>query len=145
MFFMFDQFKNMFKSEPKTRSQATILVVEDNAVFQQFLLRTLQKAGYKVELAENGQIGLDKAKILKPDLILLDCEMPVLGGVDMCKKLRETEGIYNTPVLFLTGLDTPKNIIDCFETDAENYLSKPISGKLLLSEIQKVLNEYSLK
>ena len=142
---MLNAFKSFFRPNPKDNTTPiTILVVEDSETDRLFVTRTLEKAGFRVETAVNGALGLEKAKALKPDLILLDCEMPVMGGVEMCKKLKETNGIHNTLVIFLTGLDTPKNTIDCFEADAEHYLSKPISARLLTAEIKKVLEEKSL-
>ena len=139
---MFENMKNLFKSSGSSRCR--ILVVEDNELERQFLKRTLEKDGYRVMLAENGQIGFDKATQGEFDLFLLDCEMPVMGGVELCKRLKQNEKTYKIPLIFLTGLDTPKNIIDCFEGDCENYLSKPISGKLLVTEIKRILHEHSL-
>lgn len=132
----------MFFNKPNF-SGKTFLIVEDTQGERVFLKRTLEGAGGRVEIAENGQIGVEKARSLKPDLILMDCEMPVLSGIEACKQIKEINECQNIPIIFLTGLDTPKNIIDCFEVDAENYLSKPISGRLLLQEIEKTLNTIS--
>lgn len=119
----------------------TILVVEDSDVDRKWIEATLEKAKFRVISAVNGAIGLETAKTEKPDLIILDCDMPVMGGVEMCGKLREQNETEDIPVIFLTSVDTPANIVDCFEVDAENYLSKPISPKLLISQIEEVLNE----
>ncbi len=129
----------MNKSQPKP----TILVVEDSDVFRKFITSTLEKQGYHVVTAVNGAAGLETVKSTKPDLILLDCEMPVMNGLEMCKKLKEDESTEDIPIIFLTAVDTPQNIVDCFEMDAENYLSKPISGKLLTSQIEAVLKQYT--
>lgn len=138
---MIGKLKDMFngKTEKIDYGKYNILIVEDSQVDQRLIQDILTKRGFNVAYASNGQEGLVKAKEIKPDLIILDCEMPVMGGIEMCKTLKQTLDLTEIPVIFLTSLDTPKNIIDCFELDAENYLSKPVSPKILLSEIHNVL------
>ncbi|MDP8212313.1 MAG: response regulator [Candidatus Zapsychrus exili] len=119
----------------------SILVVEDNEVDRKIIHRTLESKGYNVLIAENGAIGLKMAKEHKPNLVLLDCEMPVMDGKEMCRRLKEDEDISKIPVVFLTGLTTPKNIIDCFDLELENYLSKPVKPGLLASQIEMILAE----
>lgn len=126
-----DQKKSVYK----------ILIVDDNEIDRKIIQKALQGAGHLTVLAENGQLGLEAAKKEHPDLIFLDCQMPVMDGLTVCKKLKEEDELKNTPVVFLTALDTPRNIIDCFEVDAENYLSKPISPKILVQQVKAVLEE----
>jgi len=139
---MFEKIKKLFAAQRgSANTKGKVLVVEDSEVDQKFLSATLTKNGYQVRIAENGEVGLQKAKEDKPDLILLDCEMPVMGGVEMCKRLKDDNDLHEVPVIFLTAVNTPRNIIDCFELDAENYLSKPISSKLLMSFVESVLKK----
>jgi len=132
---MLGKLKNIFGRQVPDKG-LTVLVVEDSQVDQRLVVATLERAGYKALLAENGQAGVDMAKAQKPDLILMDCEMPVMGGVAACEVLKEDEQTKNIPVIFLTSLDTPKNVVDCFEKDAENFLTKPVNPSLLLKEIE---------
>ena len=136
-------FENMFSSKkPKQESiNHKILIVDDNEIQRRIIQTTLEKAGYATVQAENGEIGLEMAKRENPDMIFLDCQMPVMDGITMCKRLKENDSLKKVPVIFLTALDTPRNIIDCFEVDAENYLSKPISPKILLQQVQATLEE----
>ena len=137
---MFDKIFGSRKSSRPAVSRK-ILIVDDNEIDRKVIQSTLEKAGYSTIQAENGQIGLQKAKQESPDLIFLDCQMPVMDGLTMCKKLKEEDDFKNIPVIFLTALDTPRNIIDCFEVDAENYLSKPISPKILTQQVKFILEQ----
>lgn len=141
---MFEGLKRILnKKEIKSdlKKAFSVLVVEDNEVDRTFIQKTLERQGYKIFLAENGEVGLKMAKENRPDLILLDCEMPVMGGVETCQRLKEIEETHNIPIIFLTSVQTPENILNCFELDAENYLSKPISSKLLASHIASMLKQ----
>jgi len=131
------------KGSSGSPNQQTVLIVEDNQTDQLLIRKTLERQGYNVVLAENGEEGVQKALAVKPNIIIMDCEMPVLGGVEATRTIKEIPQIANIPVIFLTSINTPKNVIDCFETDAENYLSKPVSPKLLISQIETTLEEFS--
>lgn len=137
---MFDKIFGSRKASQHPGSRR-ILIVDDNDIDRKVIQSALEKAGYSTIQAENGQIGLQKAKQENPDLIFLDCQMPVMDGLTMCKKLKEEDGLNNIPVIFLTALDTPRNIIDCFEVDAENYLSKPVSPKILTQQVKFILEQ----
>ena len=124
-------------------SQSTILVVDDSQVDRAYIQYTLEKRGYRILTAVNGAAGLETIKSDRPDLIILDCQMPVMDGLTMCKKLKENDKTSGIPVIFLTALDTPQNIVSCFESDCENYLSKPVSGKILVTQVEAILKESS--
>jgi CheY-like chemotaxis protein len=123
----------------------TILVVDDNDVDRKIISRIVEKMGIRAVTAINGQEGLQKALQEAPDMIILDCEMPVMNGQEMCKRLQDDHKTENIPVLFLTSINTPKNIIDCFEVDAANFLSKPVNSKILSNQIAIILEENSTK
>jgi CheY-like chemotaxis protein len=88
--------------------QPLILVVDDEAAFREIFSMKLTADGFRVETAENGQIGLEKAKQLKPDLILMDVKMPVMDGPTAVLKLREDPELKDTKVAFLTSLGDPR-------------------------------------
>ena len=118
-----------------------ILLVDDGEVERHVVTRILEKRGYKVLCAENGKIGLYLAENERPDLILLDCIMPGLSGPEVCKQLKEKTGTKNIPVIFLTTLDTPANIVDCYDLGAVQFLAKPVSAKILIKQIETTLEE----
>ena len=141
---MFDGLKKFLNKDAQKKEANgihSILVVEDNEIDRVFIKRTLERYGYKVTLAPNGEEGLRIALEKKPDLILMDCEMPVMDGVEACKRLKETEETQNIPVIFLTSVNTPLNILSCFELEAENFLAKPVNPKLLASHIETTLKQ----
>lgn len=141
---MFDKLRQLLSGHhTKIKNQRSVLIVEDSDVDLKLIKRAVKRCGYRVLVGRNGKEGLNLARDEKPDLILLDCDMPEMTGIEMCQQLRKDTGINQTPVIFLTSDDTPANTINCFELDAENYLNKPINPRLLSSHIDMVLNEKS--
>jgi CheY-like chemotaxis protein len=142
---MLKKLLSLFRFAPRVirLKNARILVVEDNPVDKRIICNILQTMKYQVLTAENGAEGLKIAKTLQPDLIIMDCEMPVMNGRDACRELKSDPSTANIPVVFLTSVNTPQNIIECFDLEAENYLSKPVSAKILQDQIPLILKEYS--
>ena len=138
---MIQAIKKLFGFENKGSSNAaikTILAVDDNEVDRRVIKSILDKK-YNVITANDGKEGLEMIREHKPDLIVLDCEMPVMTGNEMCKIMKDDNDLKEIPVLFLTSINTPNNIIECFELDAENHLSKPVNSKVLISQVDAVL------
>ncbi len=131
----------VFKNEKNPPQEKLILIVEDNDVDHKIIERVVQKLGHRSLSAHNGQEGLDIVKTQKPDLIILDCEMPVMTGHQMCESLKSEEVTKDIPILFLTSIDTPSNVIECFELQADNFLRKPIPTDALISHIKSILQE----
>ncbi len=139
---MFEKVINLFKKNELPEDEVKkILVVEDSEIDLKIIVNILKKHNFDITIAINGQEGLLTANQLMPDLILLDCEMPVLNGIETCKQLKANSKTCKIPVLFLTGVTTPANVIECFEAEAENYLEKPVDAKVLISEIEILLSK----
>ena len=119
-----------------------ILFIDDNEVDRRFIEKILIKRDYRVVLANDGESGLETAQREKPDLILLDVVLPGISGIEVCKRLKKDDATKNIPVIFLTGMDTPKNLIDCYEYGAEDFLNKSISSRLLIHQIELTLQDY---
>ena len=68
--------------------------------------------------------------------------MPKLDGVEMTKKIKQHIETKDIPVIFLTGADSPKRVVDCFEVEAHNYMCKPINAKVLTSQIKEILDQH---
>ena len=141
---MFEKIKQMFSASKKSEDKKTILTVEDNEIDRRIIKNILEKK-YKVLTASDGAAGFKMAKKYKPDLILLDCEMPVMSGNEMCRLTKEDDELKDIPVLFLTSINSPKNIIECFELDAENHISKPIKPRVLSGQIDAILTDHKGK
>lgn len=111
-----------------------ILIVEDELGIVQFLKEGLEEEGFEVQFAHDGATGLQMAINEKFDLLLLDWMMPVLTGLELCKKYRETNT--STPILFLTAKDTIQEAIEGLKSGANDYIKKPFSFEELLERIK---------
>ena len=116
-----------------------ILVVDDEPDIVHLITYNLEKAGYAVRVAENGTTALAVAKSFIPDLILLDVMMPEMDGMETCQRLREMPSLHQTLIAFLTARGEDYSQIAGFEAGADDYITKPIKPRVLLSRIQGLL------
>ncbi len=129
-----------------SKESKDILVVEDSPVQAETLRRLLSENGYKVILANNGAEGLEAIRNKRPDLIISDIIMPVMDGYRMCGKIKQSAELRNIPVLLLTQLIEPEEVIRGLESGADNYLTKPFNEAFLLSKVKTLLeNPYRFK
>jgi two-component system alkaline phosphatase synthesis response regulator PhoP len=117
--------------------EKTILVVEDDAGIRVVLQDTLASQGYDVVTAENGIKGLELAKQLRPDLVILDVMLPMMDGYEICKRIRK-EGI-TSPVMMLTVKDEEVDKVLGLELGADDYMTKPFSVKELSARVKALL------
>lgn len=115
-----------------------VLIVDDEADILEIVSYNLIKEGYEILTAKNGIEALDKASSFKPDLVILDIMMPKMTGVEVCKILRSRPEYNNTLIIFLTALSDESSQIKGFETGADDYVSKPISPKVLVSRVNAI-------
>ncbi len=125
----------------KDQHKSTVLIVDDNAEIRFYLKKILSKA-YNCITAKNGQQGYDMALDIKPDVIILDVLMPVLGGVECAHKLRKQESTKYIPIIMLTGLTDDNRIIQGVKAGADAYLSKPINELLLFTHIERLVTRH---
>lgn len=116
-----------------------ILIVDDDPDILEFLGYNLTQAGYKVETAPNGAEGIIRAKEFLPDLILLDIMMPEMDGIKTCMTLRQIPAFDNTVIAFLTARDEDFTQVSGFEAGGDDYITKPIRPKVLISRINALL------
>ena len=107
--------------------KGTVLVVEDQASFREFLQLGLGKLGLKVVTALTGKIALSRAKEHNPDLILLDVMLPDTDGYEICRALREQPETTMTPIIFVSAVSSEKHIQIAMAAGATDYLVKPLS------------------
>ncbi len=129
----------MDQSTQKTR----ILVIDDDRRMRELMREFLNDEGFEVSLSENGLEGLDDAKELHPDLILLDLWLPGRSGEEVCKAIRgdDDERFRCTPILMVTGKDSDVDQVLGMVIGATGYLSKPFPMSVLLKEIQHCLDK----
>ncbi|HUM51958.1 MAG TPA: response regulator transcription factor [Chitinophagales bacterium] len=128
-----------------TEKTFKILVVDDEPDILEFLSYNLEKEGFLVETAENGKQALEKAKKNQPDIVLLDVMMPEMDGIEACRTLREMPQFENTIIAFLTARTEDYSQIAGFETGADDYISKPIKPRVLVSRLRALLRRYEAK
>lgn len=121
--------------EPK----AKILFADDEPDILDIVSFNLEKEGYEVITAKDGQQALDFSKLYRPDLIILDVMMPYKTGLEVCNLLRQLPDFRQTPILLLTALNDEGTHIRGLDNGADDYISKPISPKILLSRINALL------
>jgi DNA-binding response OmpR family regulator len=115
-----------------------VLVIEDTEVDQRLACAAIERGGYTALKAGDGKSGFELAKEQKPDLIILDYNLPDIKGPEVCKLLKAHYDTQQIPVLFLTSMTDPDYVVNCFE-QGENYLAKPVSSSFLLKQIDHIL------
>ena len=117
-----------------------ILIVDDSLI-QQRILNVMLKDRYELLVSSSGLDGIRIAKSEKPDLILLDYDMPILSGREVFRKLQEHDETRNIPVIFLTGVDEREDVEAVLKLHPQGYLLKPVEQGSLLSAIEKHIAE----
>lgn len=116
-----------------------ILLVDDEVDILEFVRYNLVREGYEVHTAQNGAEALKVALACRPHLILLDMMMPVMDGAQTCRAIREDPRLKDTMVVFLSALGEEEQQLAGFGVGADDYLTKPIKMKLLVSRVQAIL------
>lgn len=118
-----------------------ILIVDDEPDILEFISYNLKKQGYEVHTCSNGETGLQSALRNKPDLIISDILMPVMNGIVMCRKMRETDELSKTPFIFLSATNDDYQVLSAMDAGATHYVSKPISISALLNMVKELLSK----
>jgi DNA-binding response OmpR family regulator len=116
-----------------------ILVIEDDASFLRFLTHVFEREGYAVASANNGLIGLRKAREEKPDLITLDVMLPGLDGFEVCHRLRGDPETASIPIIMLSAKGQDADRTAALNVGANEFISKPPDRMALLNKIQELL------
>ena len=122
-----------------------ILIVDDEKDILEFLSYNLQKEGFEIFTASNGSTALKIAKKEVPNLIILDVMMPEMDGIEMCERIREIEALDSTLILFLTARSEEYSELAGFSAGADDYVTKPIKPKLLISRVNALLRRSQSK
>lgn len=122
-----------------SQDQQRILLVDDEADILEFLSYNLKKEGYEVYTAANGKEAITEAVKVLPHLILLDVMMPVMDGIETCHEIRQIPQLKKTIVVFLTARGEDYSQIAGFEAGADDYVTKPVKPKVLISRIKALL------
>lgn len=116
-----------------------ILIIEDEEDLQMVLQYSLQKEGYRVDVAGTGLEGLEKIKNKRPSLLILDLNLPDMSGLDVCKQIRANKDCKDLAIVMLTAKSQELDRVHGFEAGADDYVSKPFSTRELILRIQALL------
>ena len=116
-----------------------ILIVEDNEMNRDMLSRRLERRGYKILLAVDGQMGLDEARAHLPDLVLMDMSLPVVDGWEATRQMKADDALKHIPVIALTAHAMASDRDKALEAGCDDYDTKPIELARLLLKIEALL------
>jgi serine phosphatase RsbU (regulator of sigma subunit)/CheY-like chemotaxis protein len=129
----------MNETEKKSKSLDfkgyTILIIDDNPTNLGVIVDYLEEYGFDIIMARNGEIGLKRAKIILPNMILLDVMMPGIDGFETCRRLKADENTKDIPVIFMTALESTEDKVKGFEVGGVDYVTKPIQHEEVLARL----------
>jgi len=131
--------------EPLTNQDINILVVDDDPMMQKVIEASLMKDNYKMVFASTGEEGIEMARSLMPDLILLDVVMPGMDGFEVCSLMRNDDQLLYIPIIMITALDDRDSKIQGLEAGADDYICKPFDKLKFRARVRTItrLNRYS--
>ena len=124
-------------------SRPTILVVEDEAPLLTLLRYNLEKQGFQVDEAADGQEALMRVAEAPPDLVLLDWMLPALSGLEVCRQLRRRPDTRDMPIIMVTARTEDQDAVRALDTGADDYIAKPFVMEALLARIRALLRRSS--
>jgi two-component system phosphate regulon response regulator PhoB len=123
----------------KSAAEPTVLIVEDETALSTLLRYNLEREGYRVVEARDGEEALVVADEEKPDLVVLDWMLPQISGIEICRRMRGRGHLRNVPIVMLTARGEESDRIRGLDTGADDYISKPFSMSELLARLRAVL------
>ena len=119
-----------------------ILVIEDEKDLVELIKYNLEKEGFQVLSASNGEEGLRLVQRKRPALILLDLMLPVIDGLEVCRRIKKDHQTAAIPVVILTVKDAEADIVSGLEVGADDYITKPFSPRVLIARVRAILRRY---
>ena len=131
-------FWNGLFGRPPAKMSKTILVIDDSALDRKLYVGILEKRMNVLE-SSSGREGVDLAKERRPDVILLDFELPDMKGPEVCHRLKLEPSTKGIPIIMLTAYDMPAKVIDSFDCGVDTYLAKPVRSGELIKQVEQAL------
>ena len=124
-------------------AKRTILIVDDEEDIRELVALNLGREGFKVVGSETGEQALKLARSQPPDLIVLDLMLPGMDGLEVCRKIRNDPQTSQIPIVMLTAKGEEADIVTGLELGADDYMTKPFSGKVLVARVRRILRRKS--
>jgi CheY-like chemotaxis protein len=118
-----------------------ILIADDSDIMRKIAKISLEKGGFNIIEASNGVEALEKASAEKPDLIILDAEMPEMDGWEACKAIKAIAELKAVPVFMCTGHDLSEELNTLTEVGADGFITKPYDVNMIIEKVNKALNK----
>jgi len=122
------------------KPMARIIIAEDDEIVSDIVREALTHAGHVVGVLSNGADALRAIQVKKPDLVILDCNMPNLNGLLVLREIRNSEDLYETPVLVLTGRQSSRDVDLAYNQGADDYMKKPFDAEELVFRVEELLS-----
>ena len=119
-----------------------ILIVEDSPTQAALLAETLRVRGYQTKTAANGKEALESLRRRRPDVVISDVKMPRMDGFQLCRTIKQDPDLHHLPVILLTSLSQPADLLSALEAGADFHLPKPYQGDYLAAKITELLSSY---
>ena len=122
-----------------TELEAKIVIVDDEPDFRDLLVMQLQRMGHQCFAAKNGRVGLELVKEHKPDLVMLDMNMPEMDGLETCVEIRSDPAVATIPVLMITGQSSDQSKLDALSSGVDDFLPKPASAPEISARVKNIV------
>ncbi len=121
------------------RPKPLVLIVEDEPAIAELMQFHLEREGLAAKVVPSGRLGLEVARHDPPDLVLLDLMLPDLGGMEVCRRLRQHDATRKTPIIMVTAKGEESDVVAGIELGADDYVTKPFSPRVLLARVRALL------
>jgi two-component system phosphate regulon response regulator PhoB len=119
--------------------QADVLIVEDEPEIAELIQFHVEREGMQARVVHSGRLALDMVRRQKPDLVVLDLMLPDLGGLEVCRRLKQSEETRRVPIMMVSAKGEESDIVAGIELGAEDYVTKPFSPKVLMARLRNIL------
>jgi DNA-binding response OmpR family regulator len=119
--------------------RADVLIVEDELEIAELIQFHVEREGFAARVIPSGRLALDLIRRQKPDLVVLDLMLPDLGGLDVCRKLKQSDDTRTIPIMIVSAKGEEADIVSGIELGADDYVTKPFSPKILMARLKNIL------
>ena len=134
----------MLPQDDRSNQQLKVLLIEDHKFLGELYAKNLKRRDYDVEIAKDGEDGLEKVKSFKPDVILLDIIMPDMNGIEVLKELKASSKYKSIPVILLSAVCDVDKIKECLDTGALGYIIKETSTEEMVNKVDLIVGSIGI-